>query len=44
MKTFFQLRSLIERGGVGADNLLFRLTSKPRGWQPEAVVPSSMLA
>lgn len=39
--TFFQLRSLIERGGVGAESLLFKLTSKPTGLQPEAVVLSS---
>lgn len=29
--TFFQLSSLIARGGVGADNLQFKLESNPRG-------------
>ena len=30
------------RGGVGADNLLFKLASNPIGSQPEAVVLSSI--
>lgn len=40
--TFFQLRILMARGGVGADNLLFKLASNPIGSQPEAVVLSSI--
>lgn len=43
MLTFFQLRIFIARGGVGADNLQFKLASNPIGWQPEAVVLSSIL-
>lgn len=39
--TFFQLSSLIARGGVGAADLLFNVGSKPTGRQPEAVVLSS---
>lgn len=40
--TFFQLSILIARGGVGADNLLFKLASNPIGEHPEAVVLSSI--
>ena len=36
--TFLQLRILIERGGVGGDNLQFKLASNPIGRQPVAVV------
>ena len=40
--TFFQLRILIDRGGVGAEILLFKLASNPIAWWPEAVVLSSV--
>uniref|UniRef100_A0A0A9CJR6 Uncharacterized protein n=1 Tax=Arundo donax TaxID=35708 RepID=A0A0A9CJR6_ARUDO len=36
-----QLSTLTARGGVGLRSLLFKLTSKPTGRQPDAVVQFS---
>lgn len=40
--TFSQLRILIARGGVGAEDLLFKLASNPIAERPDAVVLSSI--
>lgn len=42
--TFFQLRILIDLGGVGADSLQFKVASKPIAGQPDAVVSSTFFS